>query len=83
MPIAKSNRPANGVVTFGGRAGCAKMTPHQERVVAVAAGCDPRCVRAFIAGRPVRSTTAARVERALRELGLSAQVASQPPQSAA
>ena len=46
----------------------AKMTPHEERQVAVAAGCDPRTVRAYLAGRPQTSTTAARVREALAVL---------------
>lgn len=46
-----------------------KLTPHQEREVAVAAGCDPRTVRAHLAGKSQRSTVAARVERALKECG--------------
>jgi hypothetical protein len=44
------------------------MTPHEERAVAVRAGVDPRTVRAYLAGRPQRSTVAARVAAALREL---------------
>jgi hypothetical protein len=41
------------------------LTPHEERVVAVMAGCDPRTVRARRAGRPVTSTNAARIDKAL------------------
>jgi hypothetical protein len=47
-----------------------KLTPHDERRVAVAAACDPRSVRARLAGRPQRSTTAARIDEALEALGL-------------
>jgi hypothetical protein len=36
--------------------------------VATRAYCDPRTVRAYLDGRPQHSTTAARIERALREL---------------
>jgi hypothetical protein len=48
----------------------ARLTPHAEREVAVRAGCDPRTVRAFIEGRQQHSTTAARIARAIEELGL-------------
>ncbi len=48
------------------------LSPHDERRVAVAAGCDPRRVRAYLRGEPTRSTTAARVAEALRSLGFSA-----------
>jgi hypothetical protein len=44
-----------------------KLTPHEERAVAVRAGCDPRSVRAFLEGRSQRSTVAARIAEALRE----------------
>lgn len=50
----------------------AKLTPHEERRVAVTAGCDPRTVRAYLEGRPMRSTTAARIAEALRTLNFSA-----------
>lgn len=42
-----------------------RLNPHVERRVAVAAGCDPRTVRAYLHGKPQRSTTAARVAEAL------------------
>jgi DNA-binding LacI/PurR family transcriptional regulator len=48
-----------------------KLNPHDERRVAVKAGCDPRTVRAYLAGKSVRSTVAARVSEALRDLGLA------------
>lgn len=48
------------------------LTPHDERRVAVAAGCDPRRVRAYLRGDPTRSTTAARIADALRSLGFQA-----------
>ena len=50
-----------------------KLTPHEERRIAVAAGCDPRTVRAYLAGKPQRSTVAARVNEALRAMGLDRQ----------
>ena len=46
----------------------ARLTPHEVREVAIHAYCDPRTVRAYLDGRPQHSTTAARIERALREL---------------
>lgn len=49
-----------------------QLTPHQLREVAVKTTCDPKTVRSFLAGRPVRSTTRARLEAALTELGLEA-----------
>ncbi len=51
------------------RTSVAVLTPHALRAVAVAAGCDPRTVRAYLAGRPTTSTTSARVEEALRAHG--------------
>lgn len=49
-----------------------QLTPHQLREVAVKTTCDPKTVQSFLAGRPVRSTTRARLEAALSELGLGA-----------
>ena len=49
-----------------------KLTPHDERAVAVRAGCDPRTVRAYMEGRAVRSTVASRVAEALRARARSA-----------
>jgi hypothetical protein len=46
----------------------ARLTPHEVREVAARAYCDPRTVRAYLDGRPQHSTTAARIERAIREL---------------
>lgn len=57
------------------------LTPHDERRVAVHAGCDPRTVRAFLAGRSVRSTVAARVRDALAACGL-VPCPSSPPSAA-
>lgn len=48
-----------------------KLNPHDERRVAVAAGCDPRSVRAYLAERFQTSTLAARVSAALAQLGLT------------
>lgn len=49
-----------------------KLNPHDERRVAVVAGCDPRRVRAYLRGDRTRSTTAARIAEALRMLGIHA-----------
>jgi hypothetical protein len=46
----------------------AKLTPHEERAVGVRAGTDPRTVRRYLRGEPMRSTTSARIADALREL---------------
>ena len=46
------------------------LSPHEERKVAVHAGVDPRTVRAFLAGRRVRSTVASRISDALAALRL-------------
>lgn len=46
-----------------------RLSPHDERVVAVRAGVDPRTVRAYLEGRSQRSTVAARVAVALRDHG--------------
>jgi hypothetical protein len=48
-----------------------RLSAHEERAVAVAACADPRTVRRVVAGEHVCSTTRARVEAALRELGLA------------
>jgi hypothetical protein len=44
-----------------------QLTPHQVREVAVKTHRDPKTVRSFLEGRPVRSTTRAQLESALRE----------------
>jgi hypothetical protein len=54
------------------------LTPHDERRVAVQAGCDPRTVRAYLAGRSVRSTVASRVRGALEALGMPGRGSSPP-----
>jgi hypothetical protein len=45
-----------------------RLSPHDERAVGVLAGVDPRVIRSYLAGR-CRSTTAARIEAALRDFG--------------
>jgi hypothetical protein len=47
-------------------------TAHEIRQVAVAAICCGATVRRYFAGQPVRSTSRARIEEALRNLGLKA-----------
>lgn len=47
-----------------------EVTPHQLRVIGARACCDPRTVRRRLEGRPVRSTTCARIDEVLRDLGL-------------
>lgn len=44
-------------------------TAHQTRCIAVAACVDPRTVRRYLSGAPVRSTCAARIAEALCALG--------------
>ncbi len=51
-----------------------KMSPHEERRVSVEAGVDPRTVRAFLAGRAQKSTTAGRIRDTLVRLGHGALV---------
>jgi DNA-binding LacI/PurR family transcriptional regulator len=48
------------------------LTPHEARAVGVKAGTDPRTVVAYLANKPVRSTTRARIVDALLSLGFSA-----------
>jgi len=55
----------------------AQLSPHQLRVVAVEAGCDPRTVKKCLRGESY-STTTARVIAALIKLGLE-----QPPREGA
>jgi hypothetical protein len=45
-----------------------RVTPDEERRIGVSAGCDPRVLRTYLAGK-ARSTSAARIEQALRDLG--------------
>jgi len=46
-----------------------KLTAHTTRCIAAASATDPRTVRRFVKGQPMKSTTQARVERAIIELG--------------
>lgn len=41
------------------------ITPHIERLIAVQAAVDPRTVRRYLAGRPIRSTCQVHIEQAL------------------
>jgi len=45
-----------------------RLSPHDERQIAVRACVDPRTVRAYLAGKHQRSTTRAAIEQALREM---------------
>ena len=45
------------------------LSPHDLRRVGVAAGCDPRTVKSYIAGKPTHSTTANRLKEALVSVG--------------
>jgi hypothetical protein len=44
------------------------LTPHEERVVAVEVGCDPRTVRAFLQGKPQQLHLKTAIEQALMKL---------------
>lgn len=48
-----------------------KLSPHEERRVAVEARVHPSTVRAYVAHRGVRFAEASRIEEALRALGLA------------
>jgi hypothetical protein len=48
-----------------------KLHAHDERRVSVEAMVHPRTVRSYLAGKNVRSTSAACIERALVKLGMS------------
>lgn len=45
------------------------LSAHQERAISVAAGCDPRTLRRFLAGKPVMPMIRERIARALKALG--------------
>jgi len=45
------------------------LTAHEARRIAVVAVVDPRTIQQYFAGK-AKSTTSARIEQALRELGL-------------
>ena len=47
----------------------AKLSPHDLRAISVESCVDPRTIRAFIDGRVTRSTTAARIRKALNDAG--------------
>lgn len=42
-----------------------ELSPHERTVIAARAGCDPRTVLSVVQGRPVRSTTLVRVQKAI------------------
>lgn len=48
-----------------------KVDAHTERLIAVKACVDPRTVGRFLAGKTMRSTTAAVVRTALVDLGMA------------
>ena len=48
------------------------LDPHQLREVAVQAHCDPRTVRRFLEGQPVRPALKTRIEKALKQLKIAA-----------
>ena len=43
-----------------------KLTPHERRVLAVAAECDEKTVKRWSEGLPIRALTRQRIERARR-----------------
>ncbi len=45
-----------------------RFTPHEIRLMAALAVCDERTVRRWLHGLEVRSTSRARIERAVREI---------------
>ena len=47
-----------------------RLPAHLERALAVAADADPRTIRRFLAGQPVRGLSSERIARALRKLGI-------------
>lgn len=47
-----------------------QLTAHERRALAVAACVCERTLRRFLSGQPIRSTTQARIEGALRRLRL-------------
>ena len=46
------------------------LPPHTRRQIAVAAYVDPRTVERWMHGRPMKSTVAARITQAVKDLGL-------------
>lgn len=58
-----------------------RLTAHDERRAAVAAGCDPRTIRAYLdpaRRRRMRSTTAGRVGEVLRAMGVDLATSTAP-----
>lgn len=47
-----------------------KLTEHVRRRIAVAANADPRSVKKFCEGKPLKPMTAERIEQAMRAEGL-------------
>ena len=43
------------------------LDAHTLRAIAVAASCDPRTVRRFVEGKPVRPMVAERIRKAMRD----------------
>jgi hypothetical protein len=60
VAVGRDNGPMNGA---------RRLNPHEERALAVRAGCDPRSVRVYLDSHSQRSTVAARIADALRALG--------------
>jgi DNA-binding LacI/PurR family transcriptional regulator len=52
------------------------LSPHDLVRIAARAGVDPRAVRRFATGAPMRSTTKRRVQDAMHALGFAAEEAS-------
>ena len=53
-----------------------RLDPHEIRKLAVSACVDPRTLKAFLVGRPIRSTVRARIVQAMAEAGLQVPAAS-------
>ena len=51
-------------------AGMAPLSPSQRHAIAAAAEVDPRSVRRVERGEPIRESTAVRIVRAAKKLGL-------------
>lgn len=47
------------------------LSAHEVRAIAVAAFANPKTVERFLAGEPVRSTSAGRIKKAMAELGIA------------
>ena len=57
------------------------LTAHEARRIAVAACVDPRTITQYLAGT-AKSTTSARIEQALQQLGRIDLIRSQAPKAA-